>query len=115
MKTALMSGASLRMRGLMLALLCAVATALPAAAQDGAAAPAEAAPTAEVAAPAADANPEGGAPDAALLAARDAAAVAQQVEAPPAAEPAPTYADPRLNRSGTVRDEYRNSGAPVRR
>ena len=87
MKTALMSGASLRMRGLMLALLCAVATALPAAAQDGAAAPAEAAPTAEVAAPAADANPEGGAPDAALLAARDAAAVAQQVEAPPAAEP----------------------------
>lgn len=39
----------------------------------------------------------------------------QPVAPPPAAAPPPTYADPRLNRSGTVRDEYRNSGAPVRR
>jgi hypothetical protein len=29
--------------------------------------------------------------------------------------PAPTYADPRLAGSGTVRDEYRNSGSAIPR
>ncbi len=35
--------------------------------------------------------------------------------APATAAPSPQYADPRLNQSGTVRDEYRSSGAPVSR
>lgn len=39
-----------------------------------------------------------------------------QAPVPPRGQPAATnYADPRLNQSGTVRDEWRNSGTSVRR
>lgn len=41
---------------------------------------------------------------------------AAPVSAPAARpQPQPSYADPRLNNSGTIREEYRNSGANVRR
>ncbi|WP_246202901.1 cell wall hydrolase [Sphingomonas lacunae] len=38
-----------------------------------------------------------------------------QPPVPVAAQPAPSYADPRLNRSGTVREEWRDSGTNIRR
>jgi len=74
-----------------------------------------------------------GAPDAATVAAINAARNTPVVAAPAgttapintpgfsqppvpvAAQPAANYADPRLNRSGTVRDEWRDSGSNIRR
>ena len=102
------------------------------AARAGRAAPAAALPGTPIGAtPAAPA----GSPDAATVAAINAARNTPVAAAPAAApapapintpgfsqapagtpaQPATTYADPRLNRSGTVREEWRSSGTAVRR
>ncbi len=56
------------------------------------------------------AGPAAPLPDTAAAPLPGAMAPAAPILPPPAAPTAPTYADPRLNQSGQIREEFRGSG-----